>query len=93
MLGSFPRQIWLQIHLLCDLQDFSQAVTSSSAAAAEGCGLSLRYVSLVLAAGDFGMFREEGSDLHEGHTHISPLEGRKQKMRLDVPEPCRCPCL
>lgn len=49
MLGSFTRQIWLQIHLLCDLQDFSQAVTSSSAAAAEGCGLSLRYVSLVLA--------------------------------------------
>lgn len=51
MLGSFPRQIWLRIHLLCDLQDFSQAVTSRRAEQQQqaGCGLRVWYVSLVLA--------------------------------------------
>lgn len=41
MLGSFPRQIWLRIHLLCDLQDFSQAVTSSRAEQRQAVGSSL----------------------------------------------------
>lgn len=41
MLCSFPRQIWLRIHLLCDLQDFSQAVTSSRAEQRQAVGSSL----------------------------------------------------
>lgn len=91
MLGSF--QIWLRIHLLCDLRDFSQAVTSSRAEQRQAVGSVSDMSHLFWLAGDFGMFREEGSDLQQGHAHFSPLEGRQQKMRPNVPEPRRCPCL
>lgn len=36
--------------------------------------------------GDPGVFPEEGSGLHEGHAHISPLEGGQQEVRPDVSE-------
>lgn len=39
------------------------------------------------------MFSQEGPGLHQGHTHVPPLEGRQQEMWPDISEPGRRPSI
>lgn len=70
MLRSFPGKIWLRARLW-----FARRFALTSVGGVVG---SVSEMSrLFWLAGDLGVFREEGSNLHKGHAHISPLEGRQ----------------